>query len=104
MTLTRAQIKDRVERRIWTTREGDLIPIEKLDDDHLLNCIKMLRRKGCIELSTWEFYFCTAGPSGEMASMLFEQELDYILKKHPSQMLDHLVDEWRKRNPGKETP
>jgi hypothetical protein len=31
--------------KAWTTREGQKIPIDQLDDSHLLNCIKMIKRK-----------------------------------------------------------
>lgn len=31
---------------IWKTARGERIPISGLDDDHLLNCIKMYFRKG----------------------------------------------------------
>lgn len=37
---------------IWTTREGEEIPIKDLRNDHLKNCIRMVQRDRLWEIST----------------------------------------------------
>ena len=32
----------------WTTKQGEVIPIERMDDDHLLNVIGYLEREAAI--------------------------------------------------------
>ena len=34
-----------MENKIWTTKNGDDIEISKMDDQHLLNTIKMLEKQ-----------------------------------------------------------
>lgn len=29
----------------WTTKEGELIAVNEMEDQHLINCINLLRRK-----------------------------------------------------------
>lgn len=30
--------------KMWTTKEGEKIPVQKMDDQHLINSIKMMER------------------------------------------------------------
>lgn len=80
----------------WKTRDGRVLPIADMGDDHLANTIRMLRRKGFIGRSTLEAYM-TSGPSGDMASMAFEQEQREVFSRPVSEALDHLEAEARKR-------
>ncbi len=37
-------------KKIWITKKGDKIPIEEMDDSHILNGIKLFERTGQREL------------------------------------------------------
>lgn len=64
----------------WKTKSGEEIPISKMDNDHLLNCERLVRnryRKQCLH----DAYVCEcAYPGGEPdgAAMCAEQEASYL--------------------------
>lgn len=59
---------------VWTTREGDKIPIADLEDSHLLNIIGFLRRTAPPVWEVMGGYM----PQGEMAQMAYWQEWDQL--------------------------
>jgi len=67
---------------IWTTREGKRIPIEDLEDDHLINIMRYINRRCCLavinELGRLESYIEQA-PDG--AAYAAEQERNELLAK-----------------------
>ena len=52
----------------WKTREGKIIPIVDLQDDHLLNCISMLERKA-IKLVEGMFKYTPTGREARRATV-----------------------------------
>ena len=78
--------------RTWTTKDGRVLKIREMSTAHLRNTIRMLEANGCVSVSTLEAYFCD-GPSGDMASMLFDQEQREVFEAPVSRHLDALRDE-----------
>lgn len=62
---------------VWTTREGEEIPIKKLGDTHLINILRMLwrNRRRLAYAQTLEA-FSFGPPQGEMAQMAYEDALE----------------------------
>jgi hypothetical protein len=81
--------------KTWKTRDGRVIPIHEMDDVHLVNTLRMLRRK-C--MTTDEILACLSYASttgGEMASYAAEQEAMHAVVM-PS-VFDDLVAEADRR-------
>ena len=69
----------------WTTRDGRVLRIVDMSDNHLINTIRMLRRKYVAKLATTVAWYATCtGPQGDMASVAFDQEFDRLAE-----------DDWR---------
>jgi hypothetical protein len=62
---------------IWITREGEPVPIKLLEDDHLVNIIKGLRRNVAQyrESIIHSGYQILGGVQGEMAVLSIESDL-----------------------------
>lgn len=78
----RERQKEKVEKLhaqgIWVTREGQYIPIHELDDEHLVNIVRLLHRRATnYVIKTRRFYLSCAEPRGEMAQVAFDQEFEY---------------------------
>ena len=77
----------------WKTREGKLIPIAEMDDGHLQNTIRLLRRN----LDRYHDHnvavLLSANPSGEMAQDAVDRELDRALENGPDWM-DYPATYW----------
>lgn len=87
----------RVEK-VWETKDGRKINIEDMGDRHLINSYKMVKRSGAIDPSTLDFYLYTDGPTGEMASYFFEQEVDVILTAPVTPFVGWFEEEMAKRS------
>ena len=68
--------------KVWTTREGSHLPINKLSDSHLLNIIQFLRcragsmRSKAIDRAMDNAAICAGyNGNGEQAQMAAEQEM-----------------------------
>ena len=81
----------------WKTRDGRVLLISEMGDGHLLNTVRMLRRKGFIGRSTLECYLSTDGPSGDAAQMAFDAECREVFSRPVSAELDDLEAEARSR-------
>lgn len=61
---------------IWTKRDGTKVPIVEMDDGHLANTLRMLRRKF---VTADEFIsacnYASSPMAGEMASLAVEEEI-----------------------------
>ncbi len=61
----------------WTCKDGRKIRIKDMDDQHLLNTIRMLERNADKNLNS---VFCAMSfVQGEMAQYFLEQELDNMI-------------------------
>ena len=58
----------------WKMKNGQEISIEKMDDKHLYNTIKMLERNCTGSILNMSY------PQGEMAQMAFDDGIDDILE------------------------
>ena len=63
----------------WKMKNSQEIDIKDMRDSHLINAYKMLKRNGAIDPNTLAFYLYCQGPTADMASYCFEQELDAVL-------------------------
>lgn len=78
--------------KIWTTKEGREIPIEKLADSHLINIIKHLRRNATFGLEKVRM-----NPpcfQGEMAQYYAEQEWEIALGMDAEEFLEYTVPQY----------
>ena len=39
------QARQQVTDRIWTTKDGERIPVEAMEESHIANCIRMLQKQ-----------------------------------------------------------
>lgn len=79
----------------WKCQDGRVLKIVAMDDGHLRNTIRMLRRKGYC--TTTEFANCAAyanATNGEYAALAAENELDQM---RPAIQLDNLIAEADRR-------
>jgi len=74
------QALDELSLRVWQTKDGRIIALRDLNDRHLDNIIRMLERRypGVEVADTEAFYLWGPPPNGEMAQMLWEQEVAAI--------------------------
>lgn len=67
----------------WTTKGGRKIPIDKMEDKHLLNSLRMCMNN---EIEYNDFLNCSTNPilapRGDMACMAFEQEMDSYFDRY----------------------
>jgi hypothetical protein len=86
-----------VQERIWKTKDGREIPVEKMTRRHLINAYLMCRRNGYVSPATLEFYLNTAGPTADMASYYFEQEQNQVFDSPVLVSMGYLEDELERR-------
>jgi hypothetical protein len=81
----------------WTMKNGDKIKVKKMKTSHIINCVKLLKRNGFESYSIFSFYMSCKGPSGDMAQLAFEKELNYWIDKKPTKWIDVFNKELKKR-------
>ena len=64
------------ELGLWITKEGQTIPIDELEDRHLLNIIKMMIRQAQKRKKAAIQYLLCYCPQGEMAEMDWDSSLE----------------------------
>lgn len=77
----------------WTTKDGRIIPIAQMTDDHLLNTIRMIEAK--FQEALLDAFGAAASFNGEMAQMYAEQEAMSLV---PPAVLDELIVEADRRH------
>jgi hypothetical protein len=88
--------------KYWTTKDKIKIAVKEMTTRHIKNTIDMLERNGYIALSTFElitfeFYFYTSGPNGDIAQDDFEQECYETLHMTPTKWIDIFNQELKNR-------
>ena len=73
---------------MWRCKDGRLIPISFMSDQHLDNTIKLLERKGLTEIPDLDTVFSVgayawSGDTPDGAAMAAEQEFQYMLNNPP---------------------
>lgn len=63
-----------INKRMWLTKEGDLIKVIKMSNQHLVNTLRCLKRQWTSSLE--ELLMLSSPPQGEMALLEWERELD----------------------------
>ncbi len=81
----------------WKTKDGRTLKITEMEDNHLINTICFLKRRGFINHRTWSTYFSGKEPNGEGALDAFNAEADYVLSFWPSASLTALEAEATRR-------
>ena len=80
---------------VWTTKDGDDIPVSKMSDSHIKNCIRMLRDGGCSHRDVIDA-LSFSPPNGDMACDAFYDGFDYMLENEDP-WIDIFEDELRRR-------
>jgi hypothetical protein len=83
---------------IWTTCNDQIVSISSMSDYHLLASYRMMERNGYIPVSIFNLFLYGPRPSGDMATLAWEQELDEVVSKRPHPLMDRLMDEIKRRN------
>jgi hypothetical protein len=68
---------------IWTTKEGEDIPIPKLATSHLKNCIALMRKKGWVPTKEWAIYHV-----GNPSELLARLEKELAKRPHGYNLFD----------------
>ena len=68
----------------WITRDGEEIAIKDMGDRHLVRAMLMVERMAELQ-HTVDFFsvYGGEGPSGDMASLCFDQEVAHVLEVGP---------------------
>ena len=82
---------------IWTTRDGEEIPVRELSDSHLTNIVKLLARgaenfkfKLCQEAETFEMFL-----QGEIASLEASRATDRVHETPAEELLIAHVPQYK---------
>jgi hypothetical protein len=77
---------------LWTTREGQQLTLDQIDNRHLANILKMLLRNA--ERIRMES-LCQMGspPTAEMAEYYFEQAQTALTEAEPEELIEQLYPE-----------
>jgi hypothetical protein len=80
----------------WVTYDGRRIPVSMMEDSHVVNTVKLLRRTAS-RAKLAEAFSMLAGPrpSGDMASLAFEQGLEELAMMSNDQFLYHFCPPFR---------
>ena len=82
-------------KKVWVTRDGRRIKVKDMEDAHLVDTVRMLRRwaKFKVELQVLQFLRLPE-PTGDMALMAYDRELDALLERTPDDLLKQTVRTW----------
>ncbi len=80
----------------WRTKDGRKILIKEMEDAHLINTVRLLKRTAPAALDqticrAWSFYM-TLG--GEMAQDAMEDEINVLEQMHPEDFLERDYPQW----------
>jgi hypothetical protein len=77
---------------VWITKDGRRIPVKEMSDEHIVNTIRMLRRKGGVTVDEFlGMCVAVASVNGEMAQYAAEGEIADARVLPP--VFDALLDE-----------
>jgi len=82
---------------IWTTQDGREFEVSDMRTSHIINTLRMLKRKGYKSPSTVKFYITCPAPNGDAANDAFEQEFDDVINSPTSPFIDEFETELKKR-------
>lgn len=73
----------------WKTKDGKIIKIKDMEDNHLINCIKFIEKNAEQYVNGMKnFYMSCPSPNGEMANDCFEQEFDEVMELDVDDLLE----------------
>lgn len=87
---------EKLEKGTWRTKDKRVLKISEMEDGHLVNALRMLKRDGWIGPRTLHSYL-GPGPNGDMAQEMFAEEADMMLTRPVHPAVDELEDELRRR-------
>lgn len=88
---------------VWTTKEGQEIPIPDLTDSHLKNIVAMLRRNAAStkEWAVGQGYLAEASIHGEMALDSIQSTIMHLEEQDPQEYIEEefpeIFEEYYKR-------
>lgn len=83
--------------RLWKCKDGRVINVAGMSDEHVLNALAMLRRKGFVGIREKLDFPYPCGFNGEMARMAAEHEWFDFMSKPSSPAVDWFDDEVARR-------
>jgi len=88
---------------LWTMKDKKTIRIKDMTTNHIKNCLDILEEGGCISESTLQFYLNDPGPTADMASYYFDQELEHAITAQVSKHIDWFEEELERRKNDQES-
>lgn len=65
----------------WRTLDGRAIPLNELDDEHLISILRMLKRNAIMRLGAIQArYLLIPPPDGDAAYLAYEEESDRLFE------------------------
>lgn len=76
---------------LWKMRNGELIKIAEMSDEHLVSSINMMKRSahGMHEADIESALDCLSYHGGEMAEMAIEHQVDQMYNESDEEYLEH---------------
>ena len=65
----------------WKTKDGRILDIKDMDDDHLMNAARLLLRKAASSYRETLLPYFSGQPNGDGAQMAYEAELDTLTEE-----------------------
>ena len=90
-------MQEKREELCWTTQDGRKIRVSDLEDSHLKNIVRLIKRAGYTHSSTWfsAVNYLSSDLGGEMAQECLEQELNNMWF---SDVTDAVFEEYNRRS------
>jgi len=84
-------------KTVWVTKDGQRIPVRDMEDDHVVNTIRLLRRSaaGARLKELDDAFSCLTFLNGDMAQMAVEQEIAGMMCQDDENWLKDHVPTYR---------
>lgn len=80
--------------KIWKTEDGRILEINKMETEHIKNCLNLLKRKNFISFESFNRYLNSYNCLGDAAQLCVD--LEYA-NKIPNQTIDFFEEELKNR-------
>jgi hypothetical protein len=81
----------------WKQKNGKKIKVKNMTNEHIINCIKMLRRNDFIDPEIVNVYLKCTPPSSDAAQDCFDREFEFVLSKIPCKWITIFKKELKQR-------
>lgn len=74
----------------WKTKDGDVLNIKEMSDNHLINTIKFIKRNTDNYVEKMQtFYLTCTEPNGQMAQDCFDREFEEVMDLDSEELLEN---------------